>query len=118
MPQQTPFPSGGTGTVGPQASTGLPKVKGPEMNDRDRINDILSLEKYLSNGYNTAINEASNDQLFQMQLGLLNEVHQAQRDLFNLMHQKGWYKLEAADMNKVTQKAQQFANYRTQFPYS
>lgn len=30
----------------------LPKVKGPELNDRDRINDIMSMQKYLSNGYN------------------------------------------------------------------
>jgi spore coat protein CotF len=103
--------------MGPQHSTGLPQVKGPQMNDRDRINDVLAMEKYLANGYNTAVNEAGNPALFQAQLQILNEVHQAQRDLFNLMHQKGWYKTEAANTNQITQKTQQFANYRTQFPY-
>jgi spore coat protein CotF len=103
--------------IGPERSTGLPQVKGPEINDRDIINDMLAMEKYMAAGYNTAVNEASNQQLFDIQLQLLNEVHRAQRDLFNLMHQKGWYKLEAAEQNKVTQKAKQFANYRSQFPY-
>ncbi|MBA4493708.1 spore coat protein [Paenactinomyces guangxiensis] len=102
---------------GTQQSAGLPKVKGPEMNDRDRINDCLALEKYLSYGYNVALNEAGNQQLFQMQFQMLNEIHQAQRDCYNLMKQKGWYKIDNADLNKVSQKAQQFANYRTQFPY-
>ncbi|MGA8943215.1 MAG: spore coat protein [Thermoactinomyces sp.] len=104
--------------MGPQQSTGLPQVKGPDMNDRDRINDILATEKYLTDGYNTATYEASNDQLYQLQLQCLNEVHQACRDLFLLMNQKGWYKLEAEEQPKISQKLQQFSNYRTQFPYS
>lgn len=104
--------------MGPQHSTGLPQVKGPEMNDRDLVNDILSTEKYLAAGYNTAVNEASGRNLFQTQLQMLTEVHQAQRDVFDLMQKKGWYKTEAADANKTTQKTQQFSNYRTQFPYA
>jgi spore coat protein CotF len=104
--------------MGPQQSKGLPQVKTPEMNDRDYINEILATEKYLANGYNTAVNEASNEQLYQIQLKHLTQLHQAQRDLFNLMHQQGWYKIEAAPSNQISQKAQQFANYRTQFPYS
>lgn len=102
----------------PMQQTGFPQVKGPEMNDRDRINDILATEKYLTQAFNTAVNEASNQQLYQMKLQILNELHDAQRQLFQLMHQKGWYKLEAANTNQIAQKAQQFANYQTQFPYS
>lgn len=104
--------------MGQQQTTGLPQVKGPQMNDRDFINEILATEKYLASGYNVAVNEASTQELFQTQLQMLTEVHQAQRDVFNLMNQKGWYKIDTADMNKISQKAQQFANYRTQFPYS
>lgn len=114
QPQQT----GTAQAAGTQPSPGLPNVKGPEMNDRDIINDVLATEKYLAHGYNTAVNEASTDELFQTQLKMLNEVHQAQRNLYNLMHQKGWYKLDNADAMQVSKKAQQFANYRTQFPYS
>ncbi|MFC4076102.1 spore coat protein [Salinithrix halophila] len=101
----------------PQQSTGLPKVKGPEMNDRDRLNDILAMEKYMTMSYNVAVNEASNDSLYQTQMSILTELHQAQRDLFNAMHAKGWYKMEPADMQKVDKAFQQFSNYSSQFPY-
>lgn len=104
-------------TMGSQQSTGLPQIKGPEMNDRDIVNDVLAMEKYLAYGYNTAVNEASTDQLYQLQMKHLTEVHQAGRDLFNLMHQKGWYKIEGAENQKIQQQAGQFSNYRTQFPY-
>jgi spore coat protein CotF len=114
--QQTP--TRGTQQNQPQQSTGLPQVKGPELNDRDRLNDILSTEKYLTTAYNIAVNEASTQQLYQVQMQMLTELHQCQRDLFNLMSQKGWYKTDPAPAQQVTQTAQQFANYRTQFPYA
>ncbi|MDR6226236.1 spore coat protein [Desmospora profundinema] len=102
----------------PQQSTGLPQVKGPEMNDRDRINDVLAMIKYMNVAYNVAVNEASNDTLYQMQMNILTNLHQAQRDVYNAMAAKGWYKTDPADMQKIQQTYQQFSNYQTQFPYS
>lgn len=101
-----------------QHSTGLPQVKGPEMNDRDRINDVLAMEKYMTTAYNIAINEASTQQLYQTQMNILTNLHRAQRDLFNAMSARGWYKTDPADTQKVNQAYQQFSNYHTQFPYS
>lgn len=95
-----------------------PQVKGPEMNDRDRLNDILATEKYLTDSFNIAVREASHDELHQDLMQILSETHQAGRDLFNLMFQKGWYKLEAEEQQKLDQTFQQFSNYSTQFPYS
>lgn len=34
--------------------------KGTEMSDRDRLNDILSTEKYLTSSFNTFVLETSN----------------------------------------------------------
>lgn len=95
-----------------------PKVKGPQMNDRDYLNDILATEKYLTDSFNVAVREASHDALYQDMMTILNETHQAQRQAFNLMFQKGWYKLEAEQQKKLDQTYQQFSNYSTQFPYS
>lgn len=114
----SPYHPQGTPSGGQQQQTGLPRVKGPEMNDRDRINDVMATEKYLTTAYNIAVNEASTEQLYRTQMNLLNELHQCQRDLFNLMHRKGWYKIDQAQAQDVYQTAQQFANYQTQFPYS
>ncbi len=94
----------------------LPKVKGPEMNDRDFINDILSMEKYLTNGYNVGLAEMQNPKLHQDVQQLLIETHNHQWGAFNLMFQKGWYKMKAADSAEVSTTHQQFNNYKSQFP--
>jgi spore coat protein CotF len=95
----------------------LGQVKGAEMNDRDFTNDILATEKYLTDGLNTFIREASNQQLYDEVSRVLQETHRAGRGLFNLMFEKGWYKLTAASQQEIQQSAQQFQNYQTQFPY-
>ena len=95
-----------------------PQVKGPEMNDRDRVNDILALEKYLTDSFNVSAREASHPQLHQNIMTILNETHAMQYELYELMFRKGYYKLEAEDQNKLDQSYQQFMGYTTQFPYS
>lgn len=97
---------------------GEPTVKGPQMNDRDRLNDVLSTEKYLTDSINVAVREASHENLYRDVLTCLTETHQCARDLYNLMFQKGWYKLEAEEQQKLDQSFQQFSSYSTQFPYS
>lgn len=95
---------------------GEPQVKGPEMNDRDRINDILAMEKYLSNGYNVGLNEMQNPVLRQVIQSILNDVHTTQFQIFDQMFQKGWYKMTVADPQEIQQKHTQFSNYSSQFP--
>lgn len=98
-----------------------PKVKlnkTPQMNDRDFTNDLLSTEKYMTEAYGTFLNEASHESLYQDILSIFTETQNEQRHLFHLMFQKGWYKLEPEDQQKIQQKYQQFYNYTTtQFPY-
>ncbi|MCR8641843.1 spore coat protein [Paenibacillus sp. N1-5-1-14] len=94
----------------------LPQVKGPEINDRDLINDILAYEKYLTNGYNTGLNEMQMPRLHDSIQTILNNVHKSQVELFDLMFQKGWYKMKAACDQDKQQAYQQFSGYKTQFP--
>jgi spore coat protein CotF len=95
---------------------GEPKVKGPEMNDRDRINDILATVKYMTNGYNVGLNEMQNPRLRQVVQAVLNETHQAQAQIFDHMFANGWYKMKVADQQEIDAAHNQFANYRSQFP--
>lgn len=95
----------------------LPTVKGPEMNDRDFVNDGLSTCKYLTDSLNVAVREASHEQLHSDMLQILTETHQSAREMYNLMFQNGWYKLEAEEQQKLQQTQQQFSGYSTQFPY-
>ncbi|MFB6467837.1 spore coat protein [Cytobacillus sp. Hz8] len=95
----------------------LPQVKNQQMNDRDFLNDGLSTCKYITDSLNIAVREASHQQLYTEVLQILQETHNSTRELFNLMFKEGWYKLEAADQQKIDQAYQQFSNYSTQFPY-
>jgi spore coat protein CotF len=100
-----------------QQMSSAQQMQGPAMNDRDRANDLLATEKYLTQSYNTAVHEAGSEQLYQLQLQHLQDSHQAARELFSLMQQRGWYQVEPAEQQKISQKTTQFAQYSSQFPY-
>ena len=92
--------------------------KSPRLNDRDRINDILATEKYLSDSFNVFVRESSNNQLYGDVKRILNDTHDCARDIFNLMYQQGSYQLEKAQSQKVQQAWSKFSNYlNTQSPY-
>ncbi|WP_042353489.1 spore coat protein [Bacillus rubiinfantis] len=95
----------------------LPKVKSPEMNDRDFVNDGLSTCKYITDSLNIAVREASHQQLHDDMVQILQETHQSCRELYELMFKNGWYKLEAEEQQKIDQAYQQFSSYSSQFPY-
>ncbi|MBU9722187.1 MULTISPECIES: spore coat protein [Bacillaceae] len=90
----------------------------PQMNDRDYINDILTTEKYMTSSYSTALNEASHEALYSDVEQIFNETQRCQRELFNLMFEKGWYSFDAVQEQELSQSFQQFTGYQTQNPYA
>ncbi|SDZ64211.1 Spore coat protein CotF [Evansella caseinilytica] len=89
----------------------------PQMSDRDYINDMLATEKYMTDAYSTAMNEASHDQLFSDIQQAFTESQRCQRDLFNLMFKKGWYSFDAEQQQTLDQSYQRFTGYQNQIPY-
>lgn len=101
-----------------QKSNVFPKMKTPEMNERDFVNDILATEKYLSDNMNIFTREASHATLYKDIKHILNETHECAREIFNLMFAEGVYKLKAADNQEIQKARQQFTNYiDSQGPY-
>ena len=82
--------------------------KGIEMNNSDRLNDILISYKHLVSSYATALNEASNKNIYKLFLNLLEQTSKIQAELFQLAFQKGWYTLETADETKITKAYDKF----------
>lgn len=84
------------------------KVNNPEvnvsktinMNEKNYLEVILENEKNMSNNLSIAIDEASNDLLFDKFYDIFDDVKCAARDVFNLMFKNGWYTLEKAQDNK------------------
>ncbi|HET7627374.1 MAG TPA: spore coat protein [Bacillales bacterium] len=91
--------------------------KTPQMNDRDFVNDMLLTEKYMTDGYSTALNEMSHEGLYQDIKTLFNETQDCQHQLFYLMFKKGWYSMAPAQSQHIQQDVQKFSNYaEQQFP--
>ena len=79
-------------------------ASGIEMNDKDYLTNILELEKNMSNNYSIALNEASNDLLYEDYFELFEDTKDAAREIYNLMFQNGWYSLEKAQETKIQEK--------------
>ncbi len=94
-----------------------PKVEVPEtleMNDRDYMNAILETEKNMSDNLSIALNEASNNTLYEELFNIFTETKNAARELYNMMFKKGWYSLEKAEDNKITEKCNELSQKLSQ----
>ena len=78
------------------------------MGECEILKDSLMSQKMLTDSYNTFAGECVNEQLRSAMLGILNEEHQIQADIFCDMKSRGWYQTEPADQNKVMQTRQKF----------
>lgn len=104
-----------------QQKIGNPQTPVPtttNMNDRDFVTDLLSTEKYMTSGYNTALNEFSHESLYQDIQRIALETQKTQRHLYDVMFRYGWYSVEAAEQQKLQQAHQKFQQTLTdQSPY-
>ena len=86
-----------------------PKVEVPtgiSCNDKDYLNSLLSCLKEMSKNYVMAMTEASNESLFEKHKQVFLTLISLQREVYELMFRKGWYALEKADSQKISQKLQ------------
>lgn len=81
-----------------------PKIevtKGIEINDKDMLNSLLEIEKNMSVNLTIAMNEASNETLYERLFDSFETIKDLQRDLYEIAFRYGWYSLEEAENNKV-----------------
>lgn len=80
------------------------------LTDQDRMEDMLTSEKYLINVYSSFIPEAACPQLKNVLSDNFNGCVLNQTEIFDRMSQKGWYPLKTApklDVDEARQKFQQ-----------
>jgi len=80
------------------------------MKDQEMMTDLLLTEKKMSGNYNEYASECVNVQLRDAFVSILTESHKTQTDLFRTAQQKGWYQVEQAPEQKVSQAQQKFTN--------
>lgn len=81
-----------------------------EMNDENYLNDILETEKNMSVNYTYALNEASNEILYEELFDMFSKIKEVQRKIFELAFSKGWYSLEKAEETKINEEYNKLTN--------
>lgn len=77
---------------------------GTKLNDKDYLNSTLSLLKDMEKNYAMVLTEVSNEYLFSKYNNMFDNIKNLQREVFELAFKNGWYVLEKAQENKITEK--------------
>ena len=78
------------------------------MSDKEMVIDVLTSIKSLANLYHNFAIEASNDFVFDVANDLKEEIFDEQRDYYNTLVSKGWYKVEVQPTSKINQELMKF----------
>ncbi len=78
------------------------------MCEKDILQDMLSSQKQITSTYNTFAGECEHTNLRDTFLGILADEHGIQTELFNEMHNRGWYQVQAADASQINAVKQKF----------
>lgn len=74
------------------------------MNNEYMLKDILNTEKGLVLNMATALNEASNEVIYNVFFEIFTNLSQQTKLLFNIAYNNSWYTLEEAPKNKIIQE--------------
>ena len=80
-----------------------------EFNDKDILQDLLNDEKNISNNLSIALNEMSNETLYDEVMNYFEDTKDSARILFDLMFKNGWYCLEKCEDTKLNEDVQKLA---------
>ncbi len=87
------------------------------MNEKDMVNDVLSMTKASLNAYETAISETSNQQLRSALQQLRDDAEQFHYDLYQRAEQLGYYQpAQKASSQEVQQLKSQLSQGNTTTP--
>ena len=83
------------------------------QNDKSIASECLLHQKYLADSYTTMAREAACDALFSDVIKICQEELQANHQIFNFMNQQGWYQVQNADQNQISQAQNQVQKMQT-----
>lgn len=79
---------------------------GINLNEKDYLTSLLTCLKEMEKNYVVVMTETSNENLYQQYKHIFDELSLLQRETYELMFRKGWYILEQAKSNKISNKHQ------------
>jgi len=69
-----------------------------QFSEKDMLTDLLLGTKSISSSYHQGVLEAANDRVRNTFIQLNNEELNFQKQIFDIMHDRGWYHVEPARM--------------------
>lgn len=106
----------GVQKIGVKVTNEMPKVKDPNINVRDKLNDVLSGEKHNLTNYQIAINEMLNDDLRGVLENNRNSIQSLHTNVFNELYCMGEYQADLASKPQISDVFDVFNNYKSQIP--
>ncbi|MDE5777158.1 MAG: spore coat protein [Lachnospiraceae bacterium] len=77
--------------------------------EKEVLGDALCAQKSATNLFNTYSNECVHDNLRNTMLDILADEHTLQNDVFNTMHDMGYYPTPDAQQNKIDEAKQKYS---------
>lgn len=81
--------------------------------DKEILSDALNTVKAATDHYNSFSNECVHEDVRHTMLHCLEQEHDIQQDLFEIMHTKGYYPTPAAEEKKIQDTIQTFSSTAT-----
>lgn len=78
--------------------------------DKEVLADALTMQKNVTGILNGFSNECKNPAVRKIMLDILDDEHSIQFDVFNDMHERGFYKTTLAPQDKVSTMKSTYAN--------
>jgi len=94
---------------GQQMNQSTQSGQGSQFSEKDILQLALNETKHTAEALNSFILEASNEQLRRDYMTVLGDVYNQQKEVFELMQQKGFYNVEAATSQQMTQAQSKFS---------
>ncbi|WP_051688115.1 spore coat protein [Desulfofalx alkaliphila] len=89
-----------------------------QIRDKDLATSMLMDLKYTCECINRKILETSNNQLRQSYINVLTETYNEQKQLFDMMNQRGWYQPTMAQQQEISQASRKINNMQNEIMHT
>ncbi|SFL59924.1 spore coat protein [Pelosinus propionicus] len=93
-----------------QQQQGQMNGQGSQFADQDILQLALNESKHIAESINSYILEAANEQLRKDYMNVLGDVYSQQKQIFDVMQQKGFYNVENATAQQINKAQSKFSS--------
>lgn len=85
------------------------------ITDKEIVNVLLNQHKLSASSLTTLVLESANQNLRNDATNILNKTFKHQKEIFDLMTQKGWYQVQSASQQQISQAQQELGGIQQTF---